>query len=81
MLVGFTGIMVLNVSSVLLISCRARLADLQAVEGYTETQSLIFSSEIQIFLFVCFGKFGIQKHNFQILVSLEFGNKEFRGTT
>ena len=58
MLVGFTGIMVPNVSSVLLISCRARLADLQAVEGYTETQSLIFSSEIQVFLFV--------------LVSLEF---------
>ena len=59
MLVGFTGIMVLNVSSVLLISCRARLADLQAVEGYTETQSLIFSSEIQIFLVF-------------VLVSLEF---------
>ena len=75
MLVVFTSIMVVNVSAVLLISSRARLADLQAVEGFTETQSLICSSKIQIFLFVCFGKFGIQRHNFQILVSLEFGKE------
>ena len=66
MLVVFTSIVVVNVSSVLLIPSRARLADLQAVEGYTETQSLICSSEIQVCLIV--------------LVSLESGNKEFRGT-
>ena len=58
MLVIFTSIVVVNVFSVLLIPSRDRLADLQAVEGYTETQSLICSSEIQVFLFV--------------LVSLEF---------